>query len=188
MASLTINTYTFTITKDTASKYTLVAPASIVGTTSPTYTLYSVSSSGVLTEGAETSLLAGSQSDEFSLSEGLYLLLFEGFHASNKYWIVLGSYQELLNCLLGITKNLITNNLCDNCYKNYKQDGLIVMSALNYFTKLEYYWINAVSVTTIATSLSAIPAYAQDIVLANKLFTNLQYYCDNCLSSNCNDC
>ena len=188
MATLTINTYAFTITKDTPSKYTLVAPASIVGTTTPTYTQYSVSSTGALTIGTVTSLLAGSQSNQFILSEGITLLLFQGFHASNKYWIVLGSYQSLLDCMLGITKNLIVNNLCDNCYKNYKQDGLIVMSALNYFTKLEYYWINPATVTTIATSLSGIPAYSQDIVLANKLFTNLSTYCDDCLSSGCNDC
>ncbi len=188
MATLTINTYAFTITKDAPDTYTLVAPSNISGTTSPTYTQYSVSSTGALTAGTVTSLSAGNQSNTFVLAEGLHLLLFQGFHGSNRYWIVLGSYQDLLDCLLQIDTNLICSNLCDNCYPKYKQDVVILFSALRYLKALEYYWINPATVTSIATNLSGIPAYASDIVLANKLFTRLATYCSNCLDSPCDDC
>jgi hypothetical protein len=188
MATLTINTYTFTITKDDVNSYTLVAPASIAGTTSPKYTQYTVSTTGALTASTVTNLLAGNQSDTFVLTNEIQLLLFEGFHVSNKYWIVLSSYEDIQKCLLEITDNLICSNLCDNCYPNFKQDVLTVLTAQDFFVKLSYYWINPATVTTIATNLSGIPAYSVDVVLANKFFHRLGIYCDNCYEQPCNEC
>jgi len=180
MANITINTFVHTITKDTASKYTIITPADLTGTTTPTITAKLVNLDLTVTSSTTYVNVDTSTSYEFKLDEGLYLIEFTGYHASNVYYILVGSYQSLLNCMLKITKNLIENNLCNDCYKCYDKDKVILFTVLNYMVKLDHYWTDVQTESAVITTIDEIAAYSEDSSNLVKLVSRIATYCDDC--------
>lgn len=189
MATITVNTYAFTIVKDNINTWTVTSPASLAGAVSPTINEYSIDEVTYELGSATATAISTVTDYEFTYdADGLYLLEFTGFHATNKYYVLLGNYEDLLTCYRKVIENLLCNNLCDNCYKEWSMDATIVESLMLLLLQLDHYYQTVIASTGTPLLITSIAGYVPDISLIAKLFTRLEIYCTECFQTDCPGC
>lgn len=178
--NLVINTYTHTFTKSTPSEYSLVTP-DVSALTDPTYRIYKINSDSTLTlQDDFTTIVTSTTTYTITLPEGLYILEFVNYHATNEYYTLLSSYQSLQECLLDITSNLICTDLCNECYPDWTKDAVVLLSADYFFNIINSYFGVIQALTTTPTVLSQLTTFSADATDMVKLASRLNLYCDNC--------
>ena len=185
MINLVIDTYTYVLTKTKVNTYTLLAPSTVP--VAGILEIYSLSTTGVLSLQSSFTVnpVVADTTYTFELPEGTYLLKFDAHHASNHYYTVLTSYKSKQACLLKVSENLLSSDLCKKCGDyDWCQTIALLLTARKFFIVANNLFGTIYTDPNDVVNVTELTVDS-DFLLWLKLAERIDDYCDDCLKTPC---